>query len=154
MSVTVKSPNTIYLGGGEGPGGEAGYTRENTLVAGVAITPGMMLEPYDDSGTPKLRPHASAAGTFAGAIFAEEQILLNQGVDDAYAVGDLVSALYLHKGSKVWALVPSGQNITFGDKLESNGDGYLKEGTTAPICRALETLGAVTVPTRVRAEVI
>lgn len=155
MAVTVKDPNTIYLGGGDGPGGEGGYTRENTMLAGVAIVPGMMLEVYNNNGVPALRPHSSAAGTFAGAIFAEEQILLNQGVDDPYAIGDLVSALYLHKGSKVWAMVPSGQNIVPGDKLESNGDGYMKEGTTAPVLRALSsTGGAVTAVTRVIAEVI
>ena len=58
-------------------------------------------------------------------------------------------------GSVVWAIVPSGQDIVPNDTLESNGDGKLKEGTTHPIARALEsTGGAVTVDTRVRVEIL
>ncbi len=154
MAISKRPPNTIYLGGGAGPGGGGGYTLENTIMAGGAITPGMLVELYDDSGTPKYRAHNAAAGTFAAKAFALEQIEWNEGVDDAYAAGDVVKVGIMYPGSLVWALVPSGQNIVAGDRLESNGDGLLKEGTTAPVARAYETIGAVTVATRVRVEVL
>ena len=155
MAIAKKPPNTIYLGGGDGPGGESGMTMVNDLVAGVTAKPGMLAQLYDDSGVGKWRPHNAAAGTFAQKAFFIEQIEMNLGVDDDYAPGDLAKVGFMRKGCLVWALIPSGQNIAIGDPLESNGDGYLKEGTTYPIARAYEsTGGAVTAVTRLRVEVI
>lgn len=157
MAITKRNPNTVLLGGGDGPGADDSYTRENTLVAGVAVTPAMLVEIYSDSGVAKIRPHASASG-LATPMVAEEQIYVAGGVNPMtkpYAIGDLVSALILHKGTKVWGMVPSGENIAVADLLESNGDGYLKKGTTAPVFRALEsTGGAVTKVTYVRMEAL
>lgn len=155
MAITKKAPNTVYLGGGDGPGGESGMTLVNDEVTGVAARPGMLAQTYDDGGVSKWRPHASAAGTFAQKAFYIEQIEMNKGVDDDYAIGDLAKVGIMRPGCLVWALVPSGQNIVPGDFLESNGDGYLKEGTTHPVAMAKEsTGGAVTVLTRVRVEVL
>lgn len=155
MPIEKKSPNTVFLGGGDGPGGESGMTMVNDMVAGVESIPGMLAQMYNDSDVAKWRPHSTAAGTFPQKAFFIEQIEMNLGVDHPYAINDLAKVGIMRAGCLVWALVPSGQNIVPGDPLESNGDGYLKEGTTHPIARALEsTGGAVTVPTRVRVEVL
>lgn len=155
MAITRRDPNTIYLGGGEGPGGQGGMTMDNEYVAIEAITPGMLLEPHNDSGVLKWGVH-DAADDPVSAIFAIEQIELNLGVDDAYAAGDLVKAGYMHTGSKVWAIIPSGQNISPTALLQSNGDGKLKAlGSGVGAFRALESSGgAVTVDTRLRVEVL
>jgi hypothetical protein len=50
--------------------------------------------------------------------------------------------------------VASGQNIVEDDQLQSAGDGTFAEGSTKPIVRACETVGAVTVETAVILEVL
>ena len=60
MAITKRAPKTIYLGGGDGPGGESGCTVVNEYVAIEAITPGMLLEYHNDSGTLKWGVHDSA----------------------------------------------------------------------------------------------
>lgn len=158
MALTKRPPNTIFLGGG-GPGGEGGLTYVNDIAAGAVITPGMVIETYDDNGVTKWRPHSTAAGVQSRAV-ALEQLMLNKGVDDNYAINDLVQAGILLAGSMFWGLIPSGQNISNQDYLQSNGDGYLKEATSSAAgdgvaaYKAHDTLGAVTVPTRCRVEVI
>lgn len=150
--ITARDPNTIHLGGD--------ITRLNEYSAGVAITPGMLIELYDDSGKMKWRPHASAT-EFPTAIFATEKLIHNKTVDDVYAIGDLVAAVQGHKGSSWWALVPSGQNLVAGDLLQSNGNGMLKKATATTAdanlahFQALEsTGGAVAVTTRLRIQVL
>lgn len=146
MAITDRAPNTIHLSGE--------FELENTKVAGGAITPGMLVETYSDSGVRKYRAHNASAGTFAAKSFALEQIEWNLTISDAYAAGDVVKVGIFSPGAVVYALVPSGQNIVAGDTLESNGDGMLKEGTTAPVARALEDIGSVLVTTRLRVEVL
>lgn len=152
MAVTARDPNTIHLGGD--------ITRLNEHSAGVAITPGMLIEFYSDGTNMKLRPHASAT-EFPTAIFATEKLMHNKTVDDVYAINDLVAAVQGHKGSSWWALVPSGQNIVAGDPLQSNGNGMLKKATDTTAganlahFQALEsTGGAVAVTTRLRIQVL
>lgn len=143
--------NTIYIGGGDGPGGGGGYTAVDTIATGVAATPGMLAQRYVDGAVTKWRPHANAAGTFAEVAVYVERPEHNQGIDDPYEVDELARVYILQPGSVALMLVPSGQNIADNDLLESNGDGMLKEGSTAPIFRAAEGLGAVTAPTRIKA---
>lgn len=152
MAVTARDPNTVHLGGD--------ITRLNEHSAGVAITPGMLIEFYDDSGKMKLRPHASAT-EYPSTIFATEKLMHNKGVDDVYAINDLVAAVQGHKGSSWWALVPSGQNIVAGALLQSNGDGMFKAATATTAAanvaqfQALEsTGGAITVTARLRIQVL
>lgn len=148
-------PNTIILGPMDDPGAVV-----NEFSAGVAITPGMEVEFYDPgTGKMKLRPKSSA--TTAGApMVAVEKRIHNKTVDDAYAINELVNLVHLEKGSTFWAIVPSGQDITAGDPGQSNGDGKLKEATSAAAAdgvaryQFLETLGAVTADTRVRTLVL
>ena len=160
MAITKRPPNTIYLGGGDGPGGESGCTNINDYVAIEQITPGMLLEYHSDSGTLKWGVHDSATD-IGSIVVALDQPFLNLGVDDVYAAGDLVLAGALRNGATFWGIVPSGQNIAVAAKLQSNGDGKLKVATAdtaaANVAKfvALESSGgAVTVDTRIRVEVV
>lgn len=155
MAIAKTPPNTILLGGGL-PGGDGALTKDNEHVASAAITPGMLIELDADL---KYKPHASAT-EMQSVIVALEQTIHDKGIDDAYAINDLVLAAHLRKGSSFNAIVPSGQDITKGDRLQSNGDGKLKEATATTaaanvaVFQALETIGAVTADTRLRTLVL
>lgn len=156
MAITKRSPNTIYLGGGHGPGGEGGYTLVNDLVAIETITPGMLLEPHDDSGTSKWGVHDSVDDATVQPIIAMEQSEMNLTVDDNYAAGDLVKAAYGMPGSLWWMIVASGVTVANEGLLQSNGAGKLKAlATGVARFRAKESSGgALAADTRMRVEVI
>lgn len=159
MALSKHPPNTILLGGGL-PGGQGGHTIVNEYVAGVQITPGMLIEQYIDTGKIKLRPQASATAV-SGAAVALEKMIHNKGVDDPYHVGELVLYAELRKGSSFWGLLPSGQDASANNGLlQSNGDGMLKAATAITAAanvagyQALEVIGPVTVTTRIRVKVL
>ena len=134
MSITMLQPNTIWLGGPR--------TQVNDLQAGVAVCPGHLVERYVPSGTKvQCRPHTTASVATPRAI-ATEASMLNKGVNDGYAIGDLVEISEGAGGTSFWLLVASGQNITAGQKMESNGDGSLKAYATAggALFSALESI--------------
>lgn len=157
MAITKRAPNTILIGGG-GPAAEGAGVYINDLVAGVAITPGMLIETYDDAGTTKWRPHTAAADVQPRTV-ALEQLMNNRGVDYVYAVGDLVQAIALYPGSVFWGIVANGQDISNQEPLQSNGDGRLKAATVTTAAgnvahfKAHDALGAVAAHTRCRVEV-
>lgn len=146
MAITQRNPNVVHLGGE--------YVLINTVPAIEAITPGMLLEYHNDSGTLKLGVHDSADAALSGALIALDQSEHNLGVDDAYAAGDLVKCAHMQPGATAWMLIPSGVNTTPGALLQSNGDGKLKllaSGVAKFV--ALETK-TPTADTRVRVEVL
>lgn len=156
MAITPRAPNTILLyDGGFAP------VRDNEHVASGVITPGMIIEQVFDQAVaaPKYRANASAT-EIVSLIVAGEQSWMNLGVDDNYADGDLVDAIYLKPGSIIWGLVASGQNIQMSELLQSAGDGTLKTATATTAdaglakFQSLDNLGAVTVLTRCRVQVI
>lgn len=156
MAIMRRDPNTIYIGGGGVQGGmRGGMTPVNDKVAVESITPGMLLELHDDSGVAAYGVHDSADDPVVPVTVALEDIPHNNGVDDAYADGDLVYAAVLHPGSLFWGIVPSGQNINIGDRLQSNGDGKLKAAASGDVrfVSHTDTGGAVTEDTRVIVEV-
>jgi hypothetical protein len=144
MSVTRSDPNTIYLGGGR--------TQVGDLAAAAAITPGHLVERDDVGGV--IRWKLASADIAGPPAVATEQSMVNKGVSDAYAAGDLMEVSVLHKGGTAWMFIASGQNISAGDLLGSAGGGTLKSGATVARFSALETTGAVTVLTRVRVEAL
>jgi hypothetical protein len=149
---TINPPNTILLGGGEGAA-DGAATFVNDIVAIEAITPGMLLRRHDDSGTAKWGVHDSADAAISPTV-ALEQVFLNQGIDDPYAIGDLVLAAILKTGSVFYGIIPSGQNISIGENLQSNGDGKLKAAASGSVrFMSLDGPGAVTEDTRIRVEV-
>lgn len=153
MALTLRDPNTIYLGGGM-QGGDGGITYENRYNAVETITPGMLVEIHDDSGVPGWGVHDSADEPVHVAV-ALEQIELNQGVDDTYAAGDRCKVGILRSGSMFWGIIPSGQDIAIGARLQSNGDGKLKAAGSGDVRFVSHTdSGAVTADTRIRVEVL
>jgi hypothetical protein len=126
-----------------------GIYNENDKAA-EAITPGHLVN-FNSSGD--LIKHASAAGR-AAKTFALEREEMGDDIDDNYAIGDTVKVGHFGPGCIVYALVASGQNLIKGDPLESAGNGTLKEGTTNVIARSLDAPGAISVLTRVRAEIV
>ena len=63
---------------------------------------------------------------FSPALAALFQVIL---IDIAMA-GDNAIVHPIYPGMTLWPLIPSGQNITQGDQLQSNGDGRVKEATS------------------------
>lgn len=152
MSITQLNPHTIRLSGIE--------TVINDLAASEAITPGHLVELASASaGVNKWRKNSSATN-ITPMFVALNQEELNLGIDTACAAGDLIPVGVLEPGDKFYGLLPSGQNIANGDLLQSNGDGTLKAATAATAAanvarfQALDNIGAITVQTRVRVQVI
>lgn len=107
--------NTIHLSGE--------YTREEQLAGGT-ITPGHLIESYNASGVEKFRVHSTAKG-WAERLFAQEDALQGNTIDDNYSSGDLVTANLCENGAKVQAWLYPGTAYVIGDKLISKGDGTL-----------------------------
>lgn len=144
MSITRNDPNTIFLGGEK--------TIVNDLTAKEALTPGMLIERNNTAGTIRWQKATTdVAGPPAVALNAS---MLNKGVDDDYAVADLVEVAILHKGATAWMLIASGQNVSAGNLLGSAGGGTLKTGATVARFTALENKPTVTVLTRIRVEAL
>lgn len=97
---------------------------------------------------------------------ALERDELGTGIDDSlqgsgtvsasYASGDQVKVAVLDAGDEFTGYIASGQNISEDDYLGSAGDGTFSETSTeaGKLVRSLETVGAVTVETAVRLQVI
>lgn len=146
MSITRYDPNTIFLGGEQ--------TEINDIAASEAITPGHLVELFNNAGTIRFRKHSSAGGDTARLV-ALNQSMLNLGVDDDYAADDLVQVGAGRGGSKYWMLIASGQNIVAGQKLESAGNGTLRAiASGTALFSALENKPNVTALTRIRVEVV
>ena len=146
MAITTNPPNTIWLGG---PRTEIG-----DRSAKAAVTPGHLVERVNTAGVHQWQKHATAGGNTTRAV-ATEQSMLNKTIEDAYAAEDLMEVSELAGGSSALMFIASGQNIAYGDSLESAGDGTLRilaSGTA--LFRALETKANVTVLTRIRVEAV
>ena len=146
MSITRNDPGTIWLGGPR--------TVINDMAAKAAFTPGHLVERVNTAGVWRWQKHSTAGGDGQRAV-ACEQSSQNLGVDDAYAASDLAEVAELGMGSNAWMFIASGQNIAYGDNLESAGDGTLRiYASGVKLFVALETKANVTVLTRIRVEVI
>ena len=144
MSITRSNPNRILLGGDA--------TFVNDLAASATLTPGHLLERFNNSGVIRLR--VATADVAGPPLVALDQSMNNKSVDDTYAANDLVEAAVLHKGATAWMLIASGQTVNAGTLLGSAGDGTLKTGATVARFTAIENKGAVVVLTRVRVEAL
>ena len=91
------------------------------FVASAAITPGHLVELMS---TGEIRVHATAGGNVL-PMFAMEDELQGNDIDDAYADGDVVKVWIPQRGDIVNAILADGQNISIGDFLESTNDGTL-----------------------------
>jgi hypothetical protein len=151
MSITRYNPNTIFLGGGDDR-----PIIINDVACSIAITPGMLIERFNNGGITRWRP-STTNGLAGPATVALDQPEVNKGVDDVYAIGDLVKAVAMRKGEAAWMLIPSGQNVAYGDHLGDNGSvvaGTLKTSPTVPRFVALENKPTVSALTRLRVEAL
>ena len=145
MSITRHDPKTVFLGGDR--------TQIDDLAASEAITPGHLVERFNNGGIIRFRKHTAAGG--AGNLVVVNQSMLNLGVDVAYAANDLVEVSALHKGATAWMFIASGQDISAGEGLESAGNGTLRAlASGVQSFTALENKPTVTVQTRIRVEAV
>lgn len=154
MPLTPLPPNTILLSG------RAHATIINDLpIIDTGALPGHFVEMFNSSGTLAWRKVTSATNMPSKHILLEEDYK-NKALTEAYVSGSPAMVAVLERGMTVWALLPSGQDITDGDYLQQNGDGNLKEATSITAAanvahyQAMETLGAITVLTRGRVAVM
>lgn len=136
----MAKPTCIYLGGGQGPGGQGGLSKINTegRVAAEEIKPGMLITPLLSGGKKKWE---RAGDDPVDCIVALEPPITG-GVDTPYAVDDLVLAGVMHNGSKFAGYVRSGETFSDQALLQSDGDGgfeVLSDGVA--IARAEEGTG-------------
>lgn len=102
----------------------AGNFRHEEYLTAAGITPGHLVQMYNAAGTAKVRVHPTAGGR-CEAMFACEDALRGETIDDAYVSGDLVPVAIAEKGAVVQAYLKDGENVVIGDELVSAGDGTL-----------------------------
>ena len=100
--------------------------KEGKVNTGSTVYPGMLLDYVTNDAT--IRPHPNS-GQNAAAMVAIENSLEGEEVGDSYAADDQYQYVHLRPGDEFLALIADGQNVSFGDFLESNGDGYFKVHT-------------------------
>lgn len=155
MAITPRSSNMILLS----PAHQVGEQIENRYKTSEAAKPGTFAEMHDDSGELKWRKVASATEYHTLAIYLENG-MMNRGIDDDWAADDLARVAFLRNGDIVNALLPSGQNISYGELMQVGAGGTVitAAATTAAAnvarLQSLDTPGAVTVTTRIRVQVI
>lgn len=93
--------------------------------AAGTIKPGMLLE-YDSDK--KVNVHSDAGGN-AVPLFALEDELQGNGIDDDYSSGDQVQAWVPQRGEQVYAILKDDENVSAGAYLVSAGNGELQEMT-------------------------
>lgn len=126
-------------------------------AATEAIKPGYLVK-----GVSSIAKQTATTGYYQLAL-AVERGELGQGIDNSagngvlaasYAIGDTVKVACPSRGDEVTVWIASGQDISEDDLLQSAGNGLVAEGSTRPVLRSLETVGAVTVETAIRAMVL
>lgn len=140
---SATTPKTIALS-------EPDVRRE--AVAGGTITPGMLIE----RTTGELVVAHDDADNIAQPAFALENDLTGRGIADDYAEDDQVLYGVFGQGANVYAWLASGQNITKGALLTSNGNGQLKAAgsTSYVIAIARESVNASAAAARCKVEIL
>lgn len=72
-----------------------------------------------------LAVHATA-GQKCAAMFAIEDSLQGNDIDDAYTSGNQLQYVHARPGDEILAVLKNGQNVAKGALLESGGDGTLQ----------------------------
>lgn len=127
MAISRRVPNQIAISPGEVP---ADRIRDD-LAAVETITPGMLVELHNNAGTLAWGVHDSANEPAARAVALDFKEL-NHGIDTDYAANDQVKVGYFYPGDRFYGLLASGQNVTQGALLQSDGAGRLKAYSTGP----------------------
>lgn len=130
--IVLKSPNGRY----------------DEFVAAGAFYPGHLLKINSDGEVIK----STVSGEAAERIFAIEDALQGNTIDDAYAADDVARVWHALPGDEIYAWLQDEQNVVVGAQLMSGGDGTLvpldNTGTAdfvnAPIAVALEAVDTTT----------
>ena len=93
------------------------------IVSAGTITPGHLIA-EGSGGT--VAVHGSA-GQNAIPMFALEDELQGNGIDDDYSSADQVQCWYPYRGDQVYCILADGETIVIGDLLESAGDGTVQK---------------------------
>ena len=91
------------------------------LIANAAITPGHLIEIMT---TGKVRVHATIEGN-ALPMFALEDELQGDGIDNAYDAAAPVQCWIPGRGDIVYGILKDNNDVDIGDALASGGDGTL-----------------------------
>src|SRR5258706_3466675 len=102
MGLARQKPNTILLA----------YDEDKALIADLAagevLTPGMIVEKYRyAAGVIQWRKSSSATNIQQPFIVVDSPAY-NKGVEDTYAIGDVVPVYAAERGDVFWGLIPSG----------------------------------------------
>lgn len=107
--------------------------REAPCQAAVTVTPGFLLA---WGTTTTVKPHATSGGNTEGKKVALENPWSDHGggaaIAHAYAAGETVPYIFAQPGDQLYMYLASGQNVSKGQALMSNGAGYLT-AYTAPV---------------------
>lgn len=109
--------------------------------AGGAIRPGDLVA-INSAG--QVIKHPSGSVFQAEKMFAVEDALQGNGIDDNYATGDLVFVYIAKPGDVIYGFLSGGEHATPNEYLVSNGDGALKVGSTTnyPVGVPIEEVNA------------
>jgi hypothetical protein len=106
------------------------YTKINEeFTAAAAITPGMLVE---ETSAGKVQAHSTAAGA-AQLMIALEDELQGDEISDAYSSGDPVQVWVPRRGDMANMILASGEDVSIGDALESDGNGRLRAETSGNV---------------------
>lgn len=94
---------------------------EEYTATAVAISPGSLLE-LTSAGL--VQAHSTVGGPVL-PMFALEDELQGNGIDDSYAASDKIQCWIAVRGEIVYAKIADGETVSTGDFLVSNGDGTL-----------------------------
>jgi len=106
------------------------------LKAKEIMDPGKLVEATTDEQV-QLQ---DSVGAQVPRMFVMEDELQGHDIGVAYSSGDIVSVGYFRPGDKVLGILASGENVTEGDYLDSDGTGRLQAsgGMGQQVVQALE----------------
>ena len=96
---------------------------EEMTATAVAITPGMLLEVATAT---TVQAHSTAGGSVL-PMFAIENALEGQDMDENYVASNKIQVFIPGRGDQVYAILADDNSVVPGDFLESNGAGYLQK---------------------------
>lgn len=133
------------------------FTADEDGEAGGAVTPGHLVE-LDSNG--EYVAHSTAGDAAEPVRFARKAGEIGDEITDAYADGDWIKVANCLPTVEVYAHLASGENVAYGAKLVSNGNGELREldtgggDTDAAIAIAREAVDATGGAERITVEVV
>ena len=98
---------------------------QNEGLASGTIKPGMLLE-RTNAAADTVKAHAVSGG-FNTRMFAVEDDLQGNTIDDDYAAGARVLFKKCKPGMTVLGLISNGENVAKSDKLTSDGAGAFRK---------------------------